>query len=74
MSITANSTPEERGSPQEPGLLRAAQSGLDVMLSDAGRFGVELARVAAGSSETRPSKAIVASASERGRRTGCCAG
>ena len=90
MSITANSTPKERGSSQEQGLRRAAQSGLDVMLSDAalegggvgrflkpkaagrtiaglarhprrtgrdaGRFGVELARVAAGSSETRPSK------------------
>ncbi|MBV9799621.1 MAG: alpha/beta fold hydrolase [Solirubrobacterales bacterium] len=90
MSVTANSTPKEPVSPPEPGLRRAAQSGLDVMLSDAalesggvgrflrpkaagrtiaglarhprrsgrdaGRFGVELARVAAGSSETRPSK------------------
>jgi polyhydroxyalkanoate synthase len=90
MSITANSTPKEHGSPREPGLRRAAQSGLDVMLSDAalegggvgrflkpkatgrtiaglarhprrtgrdaGRFGIELARVAAGSSETRPRK------------------
>jgi hypothetical protein len=108
MSITANSTPKERGSPQEPGLRRAAHSGLDVMLSDAaleaggvgrflkpnsagrtiaglarhprrtgrdaGRFGIELARVAAGSSETRPSKSDRRSASERGRRTGCCAG
>jgi len=37
MSITANSTPNERGSPQEPGVRRAAESGLDVMLSDAVR-------------------------------------
>ena len=35
MRITANSTPKERGSPQEPGLRRAARSGLDVMLTDA---------------------------------------
>ncbi len=90
MSVTANSTPKEPGSPREPGLRRAAQSGLDVMLTDAvfeggrvgrflkpraagrtiaglarhprrtardaGRFGIELARVAAGSSEARPTK------------------
>ena len=35
MSTTANSTPKTRVSPQEPGLRRAARSGLDVMLSDA---------------------------------------
>ena len=36
MSVTANSTtPPEPGSPPEPGLRRAARSGLDVMLSDA---------------------------------------
>ena len=91
MTVAANATtPQERVSPPEPGLRRAALSGLDVMLSDAvldgnvvgrflkpktagrtivglarhprravrhaGRFGVELAHVAAGRSEARPPK------------------
>jgi polyhydroxyalkanoate synthase subunit PhaC len=89
MTVTANSTPKAQVSTPEPGLRRAARSGLDVMLtdavlegggvgrflkpsaagrtiaglarhprraaSDAGRFGVEMARVAAGHSEARPS-------------------
>jgi poly[(R)-3-hydroxyalkanoate] polymerase subunit PhaC len=88
MSVTANSTSAQRVSAPKPGLRRAAQSGLDVMLTDAvlegggvgrflkpkaagrtaaglarhpgrtardaGRFGVELACVAAGRSEARP--------------------
>jgi polyhydroxyalkanoate synthase subunit PhaC len=88
MSITAKSTSTH--SPPEPGLRRAAQSGLDVMLSDAvlesggvgrflkpkaagrtiaglarhprrtardaGRFGLDQARVAVGRSDARPSK------------------
>ena len=91
MTVAANATtPQERVSPPEPGLRRAARSGLDVMLSDAvvegnvvgrflkpktagrtivglarhprravrdaGRFGVELAHVAAGRSEAQPPK------------------
>ena len=91
MTVAANATtPRERVSPPEPGLRRAARSGLDVMLSDAvvegnvvgrflkpktagrtivglarhprravgdaGRFGVELAHVAAGRSEAQPPK------------------
>ena len=91
MTVAANATtPQERVSPPEPGLRRAALSGLDVMLSDAvldgnvvgrflkpktagrtivglarhprravrhaGRFGVELAHVAAGRSEAQPPK------------------
>ena len=35
MSHTATPTPKEATSPPEPGLRRAAQSGLDVMLNDA---------------------------------------
>ena len=91
MTVAANATtPQERVSPPEPGLRRAARSGLDVMLSDAvlegdvvgrflkpktagrtivglarhprravrdaGRFGVELAHVAAGRSEASAAK------------------
>ena len=90
MSVTKNSTSAQRLAAPEPGLRRAAQSGLDVMLSDAvlesggvgrflkpkpagrtiaglarhprrtardaGRFGLEQARVATGRSDARPSK------------------
>jgi polyhydroxyalkanoate synthase subunit PhaC len=89
MSVATKSTTEQRGSAPEPGLRRAAGSGLDVMLSDAvleggvsrflkpkaagrtiaglarhprrtardaGRFGVELTRVATGSSDLHPAK------------------
>ncbi len=89
MSVATKSISQQRVSPLEPGLRRAAQSGLDVMLSDAvlesggvgrfvkpkaagrtiaglarhprrtardaGRFGLEQARVALGRSDARPS-------------------
>jgi polyhydroxyalkanoate synthase len=90
MSAAANSRSEQSVPAPQPGLRRAASSGLDVMLSDAvlegggvsrflkpraagrtiaglarhpgltardaGRFGLELARVAAGRSDAQPGK------------------
>jgi hypothetical protein len=42
--------------------------------SDAGRFGVELARLRPGIRRLGRARAIVGSASGRGRTTGCCGG